>query len=56
MKKKIWEMERLVNQGTNVSNVPMGCVGTADVVLFGNGTCDDIMGMEHVIILWEWNM
>jgi hypothetical protein len=44
-----------------VSNVLMGCLGTAYVALFGkgtwmiygNGTCDDFMGIEHVVISWE---
>jgi hypothetical protein len=44
LKKKVQEMERLVYQGTNVSNVLMGCLGTAREVLLGNGTCDDFMG------------
>ncbi len=37
-------MERVVYQGTNVSNVLTGCLGTAREVLLGNGTCDDFMG------------
>ncbi len=40
-------MERMVYQGTNVPSVLMWCLGTAYVVLFGNGTCDAFMGMEH---------